>query len=77
MATAVWALVIFSLSTGGFGPSFTEPLLAGAFGLFHLTISKASFEVLHFCVRKAAHLAEYAVFAALLCASSEEKVPHI
>jgi hypothetical protein len=74
VATVVWALVIFSLSTGGFGPSFTEPLLAGALGLFHLTISKASFEVLHFCVRKAAHLAEYAVFAVLLCASSEEEV---
>ena len=72
VATVVWALVIFSLSTGGFGPSFTEPLLAGALGLFHLTISKAGFEVFHFCVRKAAHLAEYAVFAALLCASSKE-----
>ena len=74
VATVVWALVIFSLSTGGFGPSFTEPLLAGALGLFHLTLSKAGFEVFHFCVRKAAHLAEYAVFAALLCASSEEDV---
>jgi VanZ family protein len=72
VAAVVWALVIFSLSTGGFGPSFTEPLVAGALGLFHLTLSKASFEVLHFCVRKAAHLAEYAVFAVLLCASSEE-----
>ena len=74
VAAVVWALVIFSLSTGGFGPSFTGRVLAGAFGLFHLTISKAGFEVLHFCVRKAAHLAEYAVFAVLLCASSEEDV---
>src|ERR1035438_6738038 len=72
MAAVVWALVIFSLSTGGFGPSFTGRVLAGAFGLFHLTLSKAGFEVFHFCVRKAAHLAEYAVFAALLCASSKE-----
>lgn len=74
VAAVVWALVIFSLSTSGFGPSFTERLLADALGLFHLTISKAGFEVLHLCVRKAAHLAEYAVFALLLCASSEEEV---
>jgi VanZ family protein len=53
-------------------PSFTERVLTGALGLFHLTLSKAGFEVFHFCVRKAAHLAEYAVFAALLCASSKE-----
>jgi VanZ family protein len=74
VAAVAWALVIFSLSTGGFGPSYTERVLAGALGLFHLTISKAGFEVFHFCVRKSAHLAEYAVFAALLCASSEEDV---
>jgi hypothetical protein len=43
VAAAVWALVIFSLSTGGFGPSYTERVLAGALGLFHLTISKAGF----------------------------------
>jgi len=72
VAAVAWALVIFCLSTGGFGLSSTKPLLAGALGLFHLTLSKASFEVFHFCVRKAAHLAEYAVFAALLCASSKE-----
>jgi VanZ family protein len=72
VAAVVWALAIFCLSTGGFGLSFTKPLLAGALGLFHLTLSKSSFEVFHYCVRKAAHLAEYAVFAALLCASSEE-----
>jgi hypothetical protein len=72
VATVVWVLVIFSLSTGGFGPSFTGRVLAGALGLLHLTLPAPSFEVLHFCVRKAAHLAEYAVFAVLLCASSEE-----
>jgi VanZ family protein len=70
-AAVVWALVIFYLSTGPFGPTFTEPLLAGALGLVHLTVSPASFEVLHLCVRKAAHLAEYAIFAFLLCESSE------
>lgn len=72
VAAVVWALVIFCLSTAGFSLSFTKPLLAGALGLFHLTLSKGGFEVFHFCVRKAAHLAEYAVFAVVLCASAKE-----
>jgi VanZ family protein len=72
VAAVVWALVIFSLSTGGFGPSFTGRVLAGALSLVHLTVSPPRFEVLHLCVRKAAHLAEYAIFAFLLGESSEE-----
>jgi VanZ family protein len=48
------------------------PLLTGALSLVHLTISPPSFEVLHLCVRKAAHLTEYAILAALLAKSSEE-----
>ena len=72
VATVIWALVIFSLSTGGFGPSFTGRVLAGALGLLHVTLPAPSFEVFHLCVRKAAHLAEYAIFALLLCKSSEE-----
>ncbi len=72
VATVVWAFVIFYMSTGTFGPGFTAPLLAGALSLVHLTVSPTGFEVLHLCVRKAAHLAEYAIFALLLCKSSEE-----
>ena len=71
-AAVVWALVIFCLSTGPFGPGFTAPLLAGALSLVRLTVSPPHFEVLHLCVRKAAHLAEYAIFAYLLGESSEE-----
>ena len=71
-AAVVWAFVIFSMSTGPFGPGFTGPLLAGALSLVHLTVSPPHFEVLHLCVRKAAHLIEYAIFALLLCKSSEE-----
>jgi VanZ family protein len=74
VATVVWALVIFYLSTGAFGPTFTKPLLAGALSLIHLTLPPPSFDVVHLCVRKAAHLAEYAVLAVLLCASSKEEV---
>jgi VanZ family protein len=74
VAAVVWALVIFYLSTGPFGPTFTKPLLAGALSLIHVTLPPPSFDVVHLCVRKAAHLAEYAILAVLLCASSEEEV---
>jgi len=76
VAVVVWALVIFYLSTGAFGYSFTERLAAGALSFLHLAIPAPSFEVLHFVVRKAAHLAEYAVLAVLLCASSAERPFH-
>lgn len=72
VAAAVWALVIFYLSTGGWSLSSTGRFLAGGLGLLHLTLSTPSFEILHFCVRKAAHLTEYAIFGILLCKSSEE-----
>src|ERR1035437_545055 len=72
VAAVVWALIIFHMSTGAFGPSFTEPLVAGALSLIHLTLPAPSFVVLHLCVRKAAHLAEYAIFAFLLGESSKE-----
>ena len=71
-AAVVWALVIFALSTGAFGPGFTAPLLAGALSLVHLAVSTPHFEVLNLCVRKAAHLAEYAIFAYLLGESSKD-----
>jgi VanZ family protein len=72
VAAAAWALVIFCLSTGAFGLSFTEPLVAGGLRCLHLTVSDASFWALHIFVRKLAHLAEYAILAGLLCVSSEE-----
>jgi VanZ family protein len=71
-AAVVWALVIFCLSRGAFGPSSTGRLVAGVLSCLHLEIPRPSFEVLHLIVRKAAHLAEYAVLAVLLCASGEE-----
>jgi VanZ family protein len=76
LAAVVWALVIFCLSTGAYGPSFTGRLMAGALSFLHLTIPSPSFEVLHLFMRKAAHLAEYGVLAVLLCAASEDQPFH-
>ncbi len=72
VATVVWALVIFYLSTGAFALNSTGRFALGGLGLVHLTIPAPSFWALHIFVRKAAHVIEYAIFAILLCESSEE-----
>jgi VanZ family protein len=65
----IWASFIFYLSTSGFGPSFTKWLLIQALSLLHVTVSPPTFEFLHFCLRKLAHLTEYCIFSLLIYAS--------
>jgi VanZ family protein len=65
----VWAGLIFYLSTSGFGVGFTEWLLLQILSLLHATVSPHTFEVLHFLMRKAAHMTEYAVFCLLIYAA--------
>ena len=67
--TLIWAGFIFYLSTAGFGPSFTKWLVTETLAILHLTVSPHTFEILHYCVRKLAHLTEYAIFALLIYAS--------
>lgn len=67
--TVVWAGLIFYLSTSGFGVSFTTWLLSVILGILHVTVSPATFAILHECFRKLAHLTEYAVFSLLIYAS--------
>ncbi|HUI42536.1 MAG TPA: VanZ family protein [Terriglobia bacterium] len=69
---AVWAGFIFYLSTAGFGPSFTEWLLIQILSLLHLTVSPHTFDLLHLCLRKLAHLTEYGIFGLLIYAASLE-----
>jgi VanZ family protein len=66
VTTALWASLIFQLSTETFGASFTAWLLDQALGILHLHLSPATFATLHLLVRKLAHLAEYAIFSLLL-----------
>ena len=61
-----WAGLIFYLSTGTFGGSFTTWLLQQTLNLIGLNISSETFATLHFLVRKLAHLTEYAMFGVLL-----------
>jgi len=68
----VWAAFIFYLSTAGFGPSFTEWLLIQILTLLRLTVSPHTFDILHLCLRKLAHLTEYAIFCMLIYAGQLE-----
>jgi VanZ family protein len=62
-------MLIFELSTEGFGSSFTEWSLGQILSLFQLHVSPGTLDLLNFLVRKLAHLTEYALFAQLLYVS--------
>jgi VanZ family protein len=64
--TVAWAAQIYDFSTATFGGVFTTWLLSRILHLLHLSVSIATFQVLHHLMRKAAHVTEYAVFSMLL-----------
>lgn len=66
MAALVWAAEIFWLSTETFGPSFSRNVQVGILGLLHISLSDATFSILHSISRKLAHLGEYGVLSYLL-----------
>jgi VanZ family protein len=71
VVTLAWAGLIFTLSTGTYGSSFSAWLLREFLRLLHLEVSPPTFGVLHFCLRKLAHLTEYGIFSSLLYGSLE------
>jgi len=75
LTSGAWATLIFYLSTGGFGSSFSEWLLAQALALLHVSVAPATFLALHILMRKSAHLTEYAILAMLLYGSQRDDRP--
>jgi VanZ family protein len=74
--TAVaWACLIFYLSTGTFGGTFTEALLRLILQSLRVTVTPHVFQTVHFLFRKLAHLTEYAIFAMLVYGSGREADP--
>ncbi len=69
--TAVWAGLIFYLSTRTYGASFTAWLLEQILEFFHVSLSPAAFATLHHLIRKTAHVTEYAIFGIFLYHSLE------
>jgi VanZ family protein len=62
-------MLIYHLSTAGFGSSFTQWVLSQILSLFQIHVSPGTLDFLNFLMRKLAHLTEYAVLAQLLYVS--------
>ncbi len=60
-----WGLLIFYLSSGTFGGSFSAWLLRHVLNILHIAVAHETFGALHFLFRKLAHLTEYAIFSLL------------
>ncbi len=66
LLTLGWAILIFTLSTETFGGSFTAWLISQILSLLHITVLPSTFSIIHFLLRKLAHITEYSVFSILL-----------
>jgi VanZ family protein len=64
--TLVWAAVIFLMSTGTYGGSFTAMLVWDILGFLHLSVTLETFHLIHHLVRKMGHLTEYGIFGIFL-----------
>jgi VanZ family protein len=62
----LWMLFIFSASTDALSAEHTSRFLVPFLLWLKPDISVAAFETIHLLIRKGSHLAEYAIFAALL-----------
>jgi VanZ family protein len=69
LTTLAWGGTIYFFSTGTYSGSLTGWLLHEVLQLFHITVSPATFTVVHNLLRKLAHLTEYAIFGMLLYGS--------
>jgi VanZ family protein len=69
LTTLGWAGLIFYLSTGTFGGTFTAWLLHQILDFLRVGVSAEAFASLHFLVRKLAHVTEYTMYGMLLYGS--------
>jgi len=62
----VWALVIFLMSTDSMSADHTRSLLMPILRFVVPSLSQEAIELVHFAIRKLAHVGEYLVFAVRL-----------
>ena len=75
LTTVAWAVLVFYLSTEGFGPDFTQGLVARACMLLHLSAEPRTLHIMDTLLRKAAHVTEYAMLAFLVYGSFGNQQP--
>ena len=61
-----WACVIFIMSTDTFSAQHTSRIIGPILRWLIPSLTRAQFEVIHYYIRKTAHLTEYFMFALLL-----------
>ena len=66
VVTLAWAGNITFLSTASFGGSVTGYLLAQLLSSLHIHLAYPTFEIVHFLIRKLAHVTEYAILSLFL-----------
>ena len=68
-ATIAWTITIYQFSTATYGVTLTAWLIGEILRILGIHLSAATFESVHFLVRKLAHVTEYGIFSALLYGS--------
>jgi VanZ family protein len=66
VVTAAWAGTISVFSTGVYSGAVTGWLLGQLLLSLHVHLSPQTFAIIHFLIRKIAHVSEYAMFGLLL-----------
>ncbi len=65
LTVALWTAVVWTLSSDGFSAGSTARVIGPLVRWFLPSISQERFQLVHFAIRKSAHLTEYAVLALL------------
>jgi VanZ family protein len=66
LPAAIWAALIFSMSTDTFSTTHTGSILQPILKWLIPSITEYQFEAIHYFIRKCAHFTEYSIFALLL-----------
>ncbi|NNL84516.1 MAG: VanZ family protein [Myxococcales bacterium] len=76
VAAGAWMLLILWLSSDQFSANTTGSLLQRLLAFLGAELTRGALHAVHFAVRKAAHLAEYAVLGALTLRALASSVPN-
>lgn len=66
LPAAIWAVLIFSMSTDTFSAAHTGSILEPILKWLIPSITRSQFDAIHFFIRKCAHFTEYFIFSLLL-----------
>ncbi|HYB12256.1 MAG TPA: VanZ family protein [Myxococcota bacterium] len=77
LAVALWTALVWVLSSDGFSAGSTAQVIGPIVRWLFPGISARQFELVHFAIRKTAHLTEYAVLALLTLRALRRSAPRL